>query len=112
MLSYVEGEGLWHSKFAHSVVVVVTGAAGAQATNMAFAPIITGLYGPDAFGVLGAFMAILAALASLAALSYPIAIVLPKDDFDVRLLVKASLSIASLVCVAAALASFFWKADS
>lgn len=61
---------------------------------MAFAPIITRLYGPEAFGLLGTFVAILAVITPLAALSYPIAIVLPKNDADAIGLAKMSLLIA------------------
>ena len=39
--------------------LVATGTAGAQAISMAFAPLITRIYGPEAFGVLGTFMALL-----------------------------------------------------
>lgn len=61
---------------------------------MAFTPFITRLYGPEAFGALGTFMAILAIITPLASLSYPIAIVLPKRDVDAIGLVRISLKIA------------------
>ena len=67
---------LTQSKFIRSVVLVAGGAAGAQAITMAFAPIITRFYGPEAFGLLGTFTAILGIVMPIAALSYPIAIVL------------------------------------
>ena len=69
---------LGQSKFVRNVAIVATGTAGAQAITMAFAPIITRIYGPEAFGLLGTFMAILAVLTPVAALTYPIAIVLPR----------------------------------
>jgi len=47
----------WKSKFLRSVAVVAFGTAGAQAITMAFSPVITRLYGPEAFGLLGVFMA-------------------------------------------------------
>src|SRR5690606_19830586 len=50
---------LGQSKFVRNVAIVATGTAGAQAITMAFAPVITRLYGPEAFGLLGTFMAIL-----------------------------------------------------
>jgi O-antigen/teichoic acid export membrane protein len=82
------------SRFARNVAIVASGTAGAQAITMAFAPIITRLYGPEAFGVLGTFMAIVAVMTPLAALSYPIAIVLPKDDTDAIGIARLSLLIA------------------
>lgn len=70
---------------------------------MAFAPIITRLYGPEIFGAVGTFIAILEILIPLAALSYPIAIVLPKRDADASALVRLSLAIALLTSAFAAL---------
>lgn len=85
---------LAQSKFARNVAIVATGTAGAQAITLGFSPIITRLYGPDAFGVLGVFVAILGVLAPLAALSYPISIVLPKREDEAITLAKLSLKIA------------------
>ncbi|MBY6192907.1 lipopolysaccharide biosynthesis protein [Marinobacter hydrocarbonoclasticus] len=66
---------------------------------MAFAPVITRLYGPEAFGLLGTFLAALAIVMPVAALTYPIAIVLPKADRDAHTLAKFS------ACLAASLAA-------
>ncbi|WP_176817119.1 lipopolysaccharide biosynthesis protein [Franzmannia pantelleriensis] len=94
---------LTKSKFARNVAIVASGTAGAQAITMAFSPVITRLYGPEAFGVLGTFTAILAILTPLAALSYPIAIVLPRHDADALGLVKLSLGIAVAMSLLAGL---------
>jgi O-antigen/teichoic acid export membrane protein len=96
-------QALIKSKFVKNVAIVSVGAAGAQLINIAFAPLITRLYGPESFGVLGTFMAILNVLIPVAALSYPIAIVLPKDDRDAKGIAKLSayiaLSIAGFISV-------------
>jgi len=84
----------YRSKFVRNVAVVASGTAGAQAIVIAFSPIITRLYGPEAFGILGTFMAIVAVITPIAALSYPIAIVLPKEDSDARGIARLSASIA------------------
>lgn len=76
------------------MAIVVSGTAAAQAITMAFAPIITRLYGPEAFGLLGVFLALAAILTPVAALTYPIAIVLPKGDGDAAMLAKLSFFIA------------------
>jgi len=86
------------SKFARDVAIVATGTAGAQALNFVFAPILTRVYGPEVFGVLGVFIALVGVLAPVAALSYPIAIVLPKQDRDALGLAWLSLYIAIVVC--------------
>lgn len=102
-------KNLTRSKFARNVAIVVTGTAGAQAITMAFSPIITRLYGPEAFGVLGTFTAILAVLTPLAALSYPIAIVLPKRDIDATALAKLSIKISLATSLLAAVILFLLK---
>jgi O-antigen/teichoic acid export membrane protein len=96
-------ERLWRSRFARNVAVVASGTAAAQAITLAFAPLITRIYGPEAFGFLGTYMAIVSVVTPLAALAYPIAIVLPKDDRDalglVRLCIFLSIAIAVIASV-------------
>lgn len=92
--------------FVRNVLALVTGAAAAQAITIAFAPLITRMYGPEAFGRLGAFMAVLNVLAPVAALTYPIAIVLPRDDRDALAIARLSVVLALLVSVLAALGLF------
>ncbi|MGS0498019.1 oligosaccharide flippase family protein [Pseudoalteromonas mariniglutinosa] len=86
-----------HSKFVRNVLLVASGAAGAQVLTMIFSPIITRIYGAEVFGVLGVFTAILAVLIPIAALAYPIAIVLPKDDSDAKNIAKLSAYIAAII---------------
>jgi O-antigen/teichoic acid export membrane protein len=92
------------SKLLRNIVTVVSGTAGAQAMTMAFMPVITRLYGPEAYGILGAFMSLTLMIVPIAALTYPIAIVLPRRDADARGLVKLSLTIALLLAASMALA--------
>lgn len=70
---------------------------------MAFAPLITRLYGPEAFGLQSLFLAIVSLLATVAALSYPIAIVLPRSDADARGLVRLSLWVGLIMTALATL---------
>ena len=93
----------YKSQFVRNVAVVASGTAGAQAITMAFAPIITRLYGPEAFGLQGTFIAIAAVVMPIAALCYPIAIVLPKKDGDARGIARLSAYIALSMTVLAAL---------
>jgi O-antigen/teichoic acid export membrane protein len=90
---------LGQSKFARNVAIVATGTAGAQAITMAFAPLITRLYGPEAFGLLGIYMAIITVLMPVAALTYPIAIVLAKTDADAKGIAKLSAILALSIAV-------------
>ncbi len=79
-----------------SVAIVATGTAGAQIIAMLFSPVITRLYGPEAFGLLGVFLAMVSILGSIAALTYPTAIVLPKSDVEAQGLATLSLLLAAV----------------
>lgn len=85
------------NKFVRNVAIVATGTAGAQAITMAFAPLITRLYGPEAFGMLGTFIAILSMIIPIAALTYPVAIVLPKSDADAKNITKLSANLSLVI---------------
>ncbi|OLS38886.1 hypothetical protein BTR22_04335 [Alkalihalophilus pseudofirmus] len=96
--------------FVRSVVIVASGTAAAQAITFIFSPIITRIYGPEAFGVWGVFMAMLAIVSPLAALTYPIAIVLPKRDSEAKSLVRLSLYTSLVVaCFVILILVFFNK---
>jgi O-antigen/teichoic acid export membrane protein len=91
---------LANSKFIRNVAILATGTAGAQVITMAFSPIITRLYGPEAFGLLGTFVALVAVLSPISALSYPIAIVLPKEDGNAKGIARLSIYISLIVSAA------------
>lgn len=80
--------------FVRSVAVLATGTAAAQFITMAFSPVITRLYGAEAFGTLGVFTTLLGFLGPLAALSFPIAIILPKKNGKAYALIKLSLVVS------------------
>lgn len=95
--------GLARKPFVRHVAMVATGTALAQAITLAFYPVITRLYDPEAFGVLGVFMSAVAVFASFAGLAYPIAIVLPRSDRNARGLARLSLMIAVVIAAAVTL---------
>jgi len=76
--------------FVRNIFILASGTATAQMVNMLFSPIITRLYGPEAYGLMGTFTAIVSILGPIAALTYPISMVLPKNDNDSALLAKLS----------------------
>jgi len=76
-------ESLYQSAFVRNVLTLISGTAGAQIITVAFIPLIARIYGPEAFGIFGTFAAILNILIPVAALTYPIAIVLPRFQKDV-----------------------------
>lgn len=83
--------------FIRNVIIMVTGTAAAQVITMLVSPIITRLYGPENYGVMGTFMAIIGLFTPIAALTYPTAIVLPKSDREAKGLVKLSIYITILM---------------
>jgi len=81
------------NKFINNIIIVASGTALAQIITFGLTPIITRIYGPTSFGVLGTFMAIINILGPVAALTYPIAIILPKKNGEARQIMKLSLFI-------------------
>ncbi|HCJ30854.1 MAG TPA: polysaccharide biosynthesis protein, partial [Pseudomonas sp.] len=100
--------GSVRSKLLRNILTVVTGTAGAQAITLAFMPVITRIYGPEAYGVLGTFLSVTMMLIPVAALTYPIAIVLPKRDGDARGLVRLALATALTLAMVVALTLQFF----
>lgn len=78
------------SNFLKSVILLMTGAAGAQLITISSSPFITRIYGPEAFGMLGVFNAMIMIIGPISSLSYPIAIVLPKKIEEARDIVRLS----------------------
>lgn len=85
------------SPFVKNVTIMASGAAGAQVVILLLSPVITRLYGPEAFGIMGAFTAMMNIIVPIAALTYPIAIILPKKDQDARGLIRLSLVITFII---------------
>src|SRR5699024_3705581 len=85
--------------FIRNVTILASGTAAAQAIGLFSQPIITRLYGPEAFGMMGVFMAVVQIFIPIAALTYPISIVLPKDDRNAKKIVKLSLYIAVFISI-------------
>jgi len=85
------------SKFVRNVFAVATGIAAAQAISLAFMPFLTRLYGPEAFGALAAFTAILNIITPLATLGYANAIVMPKIEKEANAVARLSLMSAGIV---------------
>lgn len=91
------------NKFVKNVLVVATGTAGAQLISIAYTPLITRIFSPEAFGLLGAFMAILTIGTRISAFSYPLAIVLPKDESEAKSLAALSILTSFLLSMVIAI---------
>jgi O-antigen/teichoic acid export membrane protein len=94
---------IFKKQFVRSVFVVASGTAFAQVLMIVFSPLITRIYGPDVFGVLGVFTSIANIIIPISALTLPIAIVLPKEDKEgesiAYLSVKATAYLAMILLI-------------
>lgn len=97
------------SKFVRNVFAVATGIAAAQAISLAFMPFLTRLYGPEAFGALAAFAAILNIIMPLATLGYANAIIMPKTEEEVNAVARLSLMSAGIVAPLALIAVYAFQ---
>lgn len=88
---------LTSSRFVRNVAAVATGIAAAQAISLAFMPFLTRLYGPEAFGALAAFTAVVNIITPLATLGYANAIVMPETEEGATAVARLSLICAALV---------------
>ncbi|WP_457653750.1 lipopolysaccharide biosynthesis protein [Rhodocaloribacter sp.] len=79
-------------RFAREVAKLSGGAVVAQGIGIAAMPVITRLYTPDQFGILGVFISIITILFAVSALGYEIAIPLPES-----LVTSANLLLLSLL---------------
>ena len=115
MTGFDRVRSLLRGGFARSVMVVASGTAGSQVIALAATPFLTRLYGPEAFGGLGAFTAALAIVAPIAALTYPAAIVMQPDDRSAigvaRLSLLLALGIAGAIAVASLMVSPLVQSD-
>lgn len=82
---------LWGSAFVQNVVVLMSGTALAQALQFAVSPVLSRLYEPSAFGLLGVFLATKSIVSVVSAAKYELSVVLPeRDDVAVNLFVLGS----------------------
>jgi O-antigen/teichoic acid export membrane protein len=103
MLNRLRAQSKWaiqrvrQSRFTRDVAFVGMGIAVAQGISLAFMPILTRMYGPEAFGVLGVFTAVVNIITPVATLSYANAIVLPDTDEEAHAVVRLSLIVSLAV---------------
>ena len=85
------------STFVSNVVTLSTGTIIAQALGILAAPILSRLFAPEAFGVLGLFTAISGIIGAMVCLRYDLAIMLPRQDKKAVNLFAGSLLSAALI---------------
>lgn len=85
--------------FATDVLKIISGTTIAQLIVLLSTPIITRLYGPEPFGLLGIFTSITTVLGVIACLSLNFAILLPKSDKEAVNLLSLSILSAILISI-------------
>lgn len=101
--------GISKKPFVKNVIIMASGTAAAQIIIMALSPVITRLYGPEAFGLLGVFTAVIAISSPIAALTYPIAIVLPKSDYHAKKIIQLSLYTSIIIALLVTIILLFFN---
>jgi O-antigen/teichoic acid export membrane protein len=95
MFSKQIAEWLPKGGFLRNVATLMTGTGFAQGIMLAAAPILTRLYTPEDFGLLGTYMAIFTSLSVLSCWSYDPAIVLPEKEEDAANLLVLAFTITT-----------------
>jgi len=90
--------GLWRSlpggAFARNVLVIASGSTLGQFLVVAASPLLTRLYTPEQFGILGVYMASILLLSGVSTLRYEMAIPLPKEDAAAKHLLQLALGLS------------------
>lgn len=97
-------KNLSKSEFGKNVLTLVTGTAAGQLLSILAAPVLTRIYMPADYGVLGTFMAITSTIMIVATLQYGMAIMVPEKKEDSITLLHLSFFI---VCVFSLLTFLF-----
>lgn len=88
---------LARSQLVKNILTMASGIGLSQLITITFSPIITRLYGPEAFGIQGTFNAVISLATPIIALAYPIAIILPEKDDSAIKIAQLSLIISLLI---------------
>jgi len=97
------------SEFSRNVLTLMTGTTIAQAIPIAISPILTRIYTPEDFGVFALYMAIASIISIIATGRYEMAIMLLKEEKDVKSIVKLIMILLSTVTFITFLIVFFFN---
>lgn len=86
--------GYMKRPFIRNVLIMGSGSAAGQMITILISPLITRLYGPEAYGQMGIFISFCFLVIPVAALTFPSAIVLAKDDQEAKGLARISLHVS------------------
>ena len=97
------------SHFSRDVLTLVTGAGIAQIIPIILSPVITRLYGPEAYGLFALFTSITSIMAVIVCLRYELAIVLPRSDEEAANVFGLCLLILSVISILSCLVIVFFQ---
>ncbi|MBA2661995.1 MAG: oligosaccharide flippase family protein [Bradymonadaceae bacterium] len=94
---------IFRGAFIRNMALLMSGTLLAQLVTVAITPLLSRLYLPEAFGLLGLLSAVVATISGVSTLRYDMAIVLPKEDDEAANLVVLSGAILTAVSFSSAL---------
>lgn len=89
--------------FVRNVAILTSGTVIAQVFTVAVTPILSRIYEPSAFGILGVLVATAAPIVAIASLKYDSAIVFTQDDSDATGLLAICVAVCSAITLVATL---------
>lgn len=92
-----------------NVLILMSGAIFSQLITIVLSPILTRLYTPEEYGILGVYASLVAVFSAIASLKYEAAILLPKNDSNAIQLTKLSSIIIITISVLILIALFFFQ---
>jgi lipopolysaccharide exporter len=95
------------SPFSRDVLALITGTTISQIITILSAPVITRLYGPEAFGLLAIFTSISSLIGVIVCLRYELAIMLPESDEEAANVLGLCMLIISLMSISSILVVVF-----
>jgi O-antigen/teichoic acid export membrane protein len=94
------------SRFLRDGAVLAMGNLITQSLAIFTAPIMARLYDPEAYGLLGLYIAVFGIVTVPATLQYNQAVILPKDDIDALAIMKGGLALGLITAAALSLMCF------
>lgn len=102
---------LKNNEFARNVITLMTGTVLAQAVPIAIIPILTRIFTPEDFGLLALYAAFVSILGVVATGRYEIAIMLPKENEEARVLLQVSALVALCISILISIPLFLWNSE-
>ena len=98
-----------NKSFSKNVITLIAGTGIAQAIPIATIPVLTRMFTPEDFGLLALYAACISILGVVATGRYEMAIMLPKEDEDARVLLQLSVLVALFVSLLISIPVLIWN---